>query len=36
MSEKEETVTIPKKVLNYVLEELRQIREELKKRKAED
>lgn len=30
----EETVSIPKKVLNYVLEELRQIKEELRKRKA--
>jgi DNA-binding protein len=36
LTETEETVTIPKKVLNYVLEELKQIREELKKRKAED
>lgn len=35
MSSKEETVPVPKKVLNYVLEELRQIREELKKRKTE-
>lgn len=30
----EETVSIPRKVLNYVLEELREIKEELRKRKA--
>jgi len=31
----EETVSIPRKVLNYVLEELRQIKEELRKRKTD-
>ena len=31
MSEKEETVTIRKKVFNYVLDELRKIKEELRK-----
>lgn len=32
MSEKEETVTIPKKVVAYVIEELRKIKRELRER----
>jgi len=33
VSEKEETVSIPRKVLNHVLDELQKIKEELAKRK---
>jgi len=33
MSEKEETVAIPKKVLVFVVDELRKIKKELAKRK---